>query len=84
MYSYVLVSILNCFIFSFWRAVFIREFSFPLLLSVTYCTFIYVYIFLFCTLIKRIIKLKLKLKLKFKNSRLSTDYRNLQTLAILI
>ena len=37
--------------------------QFPLLLSFTYCTFIYVYIFLFCTLVKRIIKLKL-LKLK--------------------
>ena len=57
-------SILNCFIFSFWRAVFIWEFSFPLLLSFTYCTFIYVYIFLFCTLVKRIIKLKLKLKIQ--------------------
>ena len=61
-------SILNCFIFSFWRAVFIREFSFPLLLSFTYCTFLYVYVFLFCTLVKRIFKLKLKLKLQVRFS----------------
>ena len=46
-------------IFSFWRAVFVWEFSFPLLLSFTYRIFIYVYIFLFCTLVKRIIKLNL-------------------------
>ena len=40
-------SILNCFIFSYWRAVFIRKFSFPLLLSFIYCTFLYIYIYFY-------------------------------------
>ena len=62
-------SILNCFIFSFWRAVFIWEFSFPLLLSFTYCTFIYVYTFLFCALVKRILNLNLNLSKKTESSQ---------------
>ena len=53
---------------------FIWEFSFPILLSFTYCTFIY--FFLFCTLVKRIIKLKLKLDLHKFFKRYSSSFIN--------
>ena len=42
---YIRYTILNCFNFYFWRAVFIWEFSFPLLLFFTYCTFVYIFSF---------------------------------------
>ena len=59
MYSYILdILFFIVLSFYFWRAVFIWEFSFPLLLSFTNCTFIYihVYLFLLCALVKSIIK----------------------------
>ena len=60
MYSYILdILVFIVLSFYFWRAVFIWEFSFPLLLSFTNCTFIYIrYMYIYfccCALVKSII-----------------------------